>query len=278
MDLIKTCAEKTVIAAHRGVAGGNIPCNTLAAYDIALDQGADMLEVDVDMTADGKLIIFHPGEEHNHLRFTGSVENYTLAQIQDVLRYVNYDGTQTEWTVCTFDEVLERYGQRCFINVDKFWGHPVEISAAIKDHGVEDSILVKSKPKPAVFDTLREVAPNIMFMAILGSDVEKWHNEFMASNINYVGAELLFAKDGEGAGRPEIREMLKKDGKIIWGNSILYDYRIRLSADHTDDVALLGDKYKGWGWYVDSGYDIIQTDWPLALSIYLEKSGKRYKK
>ena len=60
-DLRAYAREKRLIVAHRGVSGGNIPCNTLAAYEIALKQGADMIEIDVDMTADGKLFIFHPG-------------------------------------------------------------------------------------------------------------------------------------------------------------------------------------------------------------------------
>jgi len=46
MDLKQAASERIIIAAHRGVAGGNIPCNTIAAYDAALAQGADMIEID----------------------------------------------------------------------------------------------------------------------------------------------------------------------------------------------------------------------------------------
>ena len=58
--------EKMFVVAHRGTPGGNIPCNTIPSYEIALKQGADMIEVDLNMTADGKLIIFHPGMEKAH--------------------------------------------------------------------------------------------------------------------------------------------------------------------------------------------------------------------
>ena len=54
-DLREKAKENIIIVAHRGVAGGNIPCNTLASYEIALKQGADMLEVDMSISADGKL-------------------------------------------------------------------------------------------------------------------------------------------------------------------------------------------------------------------------------
>ena len=50
-SLSEAAAERRLIVAHRGVSGGNIPCNTLAAYEIALRQGADMIEIDVEMSA-----------------------------------------------------------------------------------------------------------------------------------------------------------------------------------------------------------------------------------
>ena len=72
------------------------------------------------------------------------------------------------------------------------------------------------------------------------------------------------------------REKLRKDGKICWVNTIVYDYRAVLAAKHSDDTALAGDPDFGWGWCADN-FEIIQTDWVLALSDYLEKSGKRYR-
>ena len=52
-DLKKLAEQKLIMVAHRGIWGGNIPCNTIAAYEIALKQGADMIEIDVDACADG---------------------------------------------------------------------------------------------------------------------------------------------------------------------------------------------------------------------------------
>ena len=45
-DICSHARERIIITAHRGTFGGNIPCNTLAAYELALRQGADMLEID----------------------------------------------------------------------------------------------------------------------------------------------------------------------------------------------------------------------------------------
>jgi len=59
--------DHILLAAHRGVCGGNIPCNTLEAYQIALQQHADIVEIDVSITADKQLFVFHPGMEPAHL-------------------------------------------------------------------------------------------------------------------------------------------------------------------------------------------------------------------
>lgn len=278
MNLIDSCKEKIVIAAHRGAAGGNIPCNTMAAYEIALKHGADMIEVDVDRSLDGHLVIFHPKQEINHLRFGGSVRDYTLEQIQGVLRYCNFDATPTEHTLCTFDEVLESFKGRCFINVDKFWDNPVEISKAIRRHNMMDQIVVKSAPKPKVFDVLEELAPEIMFLPIYKNEHGNYHDELKKRNINYVGAELVFFTEDCEVGCPEFRETLRREGYLVWGNAILYNYKVPLAAGHSDDISLVKDPALGWGWLADNGFDIIQTDWPLAMSTYLNESGKRYKK
>ena len=42
-----------------------------------------------------------------------------------------------------------------------------------------------------------------------------------------------------------------------------------LTAGHTDDIAVSADPHYGWGWLINRGFNIIQTDWPLALSNYL---------
>ncbi len=278
MNLREACNERIIIAAHRGAAGGNIPCNTMAAYKIAYKQGADMLEIDLNMTADGHLVIFHPKEERDHLGFCGSIRDYTLQQIREVLRYVNYDRTPTEWTLCTFDEVLEEFRGKCFINVDKFWDFPKEISESIRRHGVEDQIVVKSNVKANVIDVLEELAPEIMFLPIYNKNVGELHEQLKTRKINYVGAELVFPYEECETGSAEFREKLRKEGYIVWGNSILYNYRVPLAGGHSDDVSLVEDPDLGWGWLADNGFDIIQTDWPLAMRLYLEETGRRFKK
>ena len=273
-NIQETAKEKRIIVAHRGTAGGNIPCNTLASYEIALKQGADMIEIDVEMSKDGKLFIFHPGMEPHHLNSKEYIPNMTAEEVSK-LRYVNYDRTPTQFGVNTFDEVLETFKGRCFINVDKFWGHPREIYEAIKRHDMEDQIVVKSAPSKEVFTVLQEVAPKLPYMPVV-RDTHPLHEKLMASSINYIGAEVLFASEEAEVASPAFIEKMHKDDKLIWVNSIIYDCTKQLTAGHSDDTALCQNMDLGWGWLAERGFDMIQTDWTGMMVQYLKEKKLLY--
>ena len=46
--------------------------------------------------------------------------------------------------------------------------------------------------------------------------------------------------------------------------------------EYRDDRATAGGDPEGsWGWLADLGYDLVQTDWLLACSLFLERTGRR---
>lgn len=274
-DFRETASDHRIIVAHRGVAGGNIPCNTLTAYEIALKQGADMIEVDLSRTADGHLVIFHPGMEAVHLFSNRRIPGMKLEEVKR-LRYANFDNTETQFGVVMFDEVLEQFKGRCYINVDKFWGCPEDIYRAVKRHNMEDQILVKSSLSEKVLSVLENVAPELPFVPIV-KDSHPMHEELKRRNINYVGAEVLFKKDDSEVAGDEFIEMMHKEEKLVWVNTIIYNYREQLSGGHSDDTALSDSMEKGWGWIADRGFDFIQTDWPGMLIPFLKETDRYYR-
>lgn len=274
-SLYEKSKENIIVVAHRGSAGGNIPCNTMTAYEIALKQGADMIEVDVSCSSDGKLFLFHPGMEIEHLDRDISLPEMTYKQIRNI-RYVNYDNTPTQFRIAGFDDFLEQFKGRCFINIDKYWDNPEKIYKAIKRHGMTEQMLVKSKPSKKVFDVLESLCPELPYIPIV-SEKHPMHGELMKKNINYVGAEVLFKKDNSYLASDEFIEMMHRDGKLVWVNSIIYDYKEQLAGGHSDDTAMTVSEDYGWGWLADRGFDFIQTDWTMMLVEYLKRTGKYYK-
>ncbi len=269
--------KRIVIAAHRGEAGGNIPPNTIASYEAAVSHGADMIEVDLNYSREGTLWILHPGMERAHLNYEGSIRELSDEEIR-ALRYVNYDRDATQFGLCSFDEVLARFAGRCFINVDKFIDNPKAINAAIREKGLQDRIVVKSAPRRELFDLMEEYAPDIAYLPILGETDGGVHEELKKRRMNYVGAEVCFASEDCETGGAEYVERLHRDGKLVWVNAIIYNYKKQLSAGHSDDAAFTRDTEYAWGWLADRGYDIIQTDRTLALDTFLRQTGRREKK
>lgn len=275
-NLREKAKENIIIAAHRGSCAGNIPCNTLAAYEIALKQGADMLEVDVSCSIDGKLFLFHPFMEHAHLNKPVLLNTLPYSLVEK-FRYVNCDNTPTQFGISSFDDFLEQFKGRCYINIDKFWDNPERIYKAVKRHNMTDQMLVKSRMNQKVVRVLKELAPELPFMPIV-RDEHPMHSQLLSENINYVGVEVLFSDEGSTVASEEFIRQMHRDNILVWVNSIIYNYKQQLSGGHSDDTALTYSEDYGWGWLADRGFDVIQTDWVMMLIDYLKRTDKYYRK
>ena len=257
-----------LVAAHRGVAGGNIPCNSLPAFEAALRQGADILETDLALSGDGQLLIFHPKKEKAHLNKDIHLNEMTMEQIRE-LRFVNIDNDPTAYGILTLDEFLEQFKNRCLINLDHGWDDDMGLMIdAVRRHAMEEQVLIKAPAKLKYAQIMGELAPDMMFMPIYKE--EDTMTELLEQmNVNFVGAELVFAReDSVFASEAYIRSHQDK-GRLLWANPILYYYKSQLTGGHNDDIAVTSDPEFGWGWLVDKGYDILQTDWPLQLRLFL---------
>lgn len=268
-SLNEIAKEHVLLAAHRGVAGGNIPCNTLAAYEIALRQGADIVEIDVARTLDDKLFVFHPGMESPHLYSPVKIKNMTADEVKG-LRYVNQDDVRTTDIVSSLDDVLDFLKGRCYVNIDKFWTAMPEITEAVRRHHMEKDVIVKTDAHTKWFDMVEQYAPDLPYMAII-SEEDTVTDDLLKRNINYIGAEVIFKNDTDSVASPEYIQKMHDKGLLLWANAIVYNYRSVLTGGHSDDVSLTANPDDGWGWLAKRGFDIIQTDWTLPARLYLEQ-------
>ncbi|MBH5336052.1 glycerophosphodiester phosphodiesterase [Streptomyces pactum] len=93
------------IVAHRG-ASHDHPEHTLAAYEQAIADGADALECDVRLTADGRLVCLHDRRVERTSDGRGAVSALTLAQL-DALDFGSWKGGGAgPAQVLAFDELL----------------------------------------------------------------------------------------------------------------------------------------------------------------------------
>ena len=263
--------DNVQIVAHRGAAGSNIPCNTIPAFDIALKGGASILEMDLFKSTDGKIFIFHTGKEPYQLNKNIDLTKLDSEEIKK-LRLINVDFYPTQWGINSFDDVLEHFKGRCILNLDRIGDCIPDVIKVVERHNMKDQVLLKHAPIPSVLKIIEDVAPDYMFMPIYMEE-DNASEIIEKMNINYIGAELVFKTEESPVIQPEYIESMKKRGKTLWGNAVLYNYKIPLSAGHTDDVSMIDDPDKGWGWLVDHGFDIIQTDWTYQCCKYLKDRG-----
>ena len=266
--------KRILLAAHRGISAGNIPCNTVEAYEAAIAFGADIVELDVSISKDGKLYCFHPGMERPHLGSEKLIADMTGDEVEK-LRYRNFDDVPTTYPVSTFYDVMARLKGRCFINVDKFWTAMPEISAVIRRLGMEEQVIVKTSPEEKYFAELERVAPDFMYMPIV-SDTDTVSEKLLKRKITLAGAEVLFDSEEKAVAGKKYLDFMHENGLAVWVNPIVYDYRAVISAHHTDDVAIAGDPDTGWGWLAERGFDILQTDWLTPADVYLTRKGYRH--
>ncbi len=98
--------EKTFIWAHRG-ASGYRPENTLEAFELAAEMGADGVELDVHFTKDGQVVVIHDEKIDRTSNGQGEVKKYTLEELRCFDFGYKFYGERRGVKLPTLDEVYE---------------------------------------------------------------------------------------------------------------------------------------------------------------------------
>ncbi|MDD3335309.1 MAG: glycerophosphodiester phosphodiesterase family protein [Eubacteriales bacterium] len=257
-----------LIPAHRGVCGGNIPFNSYEAFEAALSQGAHILETDVTVSSDGVAFVFHPGQERHHLGKDIHLEERTAKEIKKE-RLVNFDGNATESQILTLEEFFEVVRGRCLVNLDHAW-HDLPRTLRVLDRlNVRDEVILKTPAKEAYLDEVEALASDVMYMPIV-REKDSFSALAVQRKLNFALIQVDFSDDASELASEKYIAAQHEAGRLVWVNALLYDYHKPLSGGHNDDVSITGTPEKGWGWLIDRGFDVIQTDWVGALNSFMK--------
>lgn len=158
------------VIGHRGAAG-EAPENTEISFALAEDQGADILETDVRLSADGVLIVGHDETVDRTTNGSGRVIDLTLAQLKqlDAGYWFTADGGKTYpfrgkgVTIMTWDEFLIRF-TRLPVNVEVKDNLDLAVQlmvSALRKHGRLHDVLVAGCPHSLV-KRIRRADPNVV--------------------------------------------------------------------------------------------------------------------
>ena len=140
--------EKTLIIAHRG-ACGYAPENTMEAFRMALEMGADGIELDIHLTSDGQVVVCHDEKIDRTSNGQGEITSYTLDELRSMdFGYHFYGKERRGIKLPTLDEVYELIAPtNMIVNVEIKSSDPAIIPAcyeAAKRHGMEKRVIYSS--------------------------------------------------------------------------------------------------------------------------------------
>lgn len=107
----------TKVFAHRG-ASADAPENTMAAFEMALEMGADAIELDVQMSRDGYLVVVHDPVLERTTDGEGFVKDYTLEELQRLDAGTWFDERFRGERIPTLAQVFELVRGQAVLNVE----------------------------------------------------------------------------------------------------------------------------------------------------------------
>lgn len=156
---------RPLIFAHRG-ASALAPENTLAAFQKALDLGASAIELDVQLTRDGKLIVIHDGTVDRTTGSSGKVSQMTLQALQELDAGTVFSEDFRGEKLPSLADVFDAFGKKLFINIElKNYERPTDalpFKAAdlVREHGLQDWVMFSSFNPLSLIRT-RRVLPTV---------------------------------------------------------------------------------------------------------------------
>ena len=270
--------------------------NSFAAIDHAVSTGVEMVELDVRRSKDGTLVIMHDETLDRTTSCHGKVVEFTLAELRACRLLVEGDHRPTDEHVFTLEEAMLHARGRILINIDNKLEPEalVEVADLARSLGMTDGLLLKlavwnAERLQLARDIRRAIGPEIAFMPILADDAvtEPAFVDRTQSALGAPAAELVhwyrdasepMTADGGPLLSPLARAAAVRNNTHLWINTYPITDRPEgmVAGGRGDYLALsTGRPEDVWGFFVERGVTIIQTDEPEAVIAWLDAQGLR---
>ncbi len=213
-------AKRPLVIAHRG-ASGVAPENTMAAFERAVEMGADMIELDVHATKDGQIVVIHDAVLDRTT--TGSVRGSVVWRPLEEIKTLDagsWKGAEFAGEkVPTLHEVLSTFKGRTKVLIEiKAKGIEDKVVEIIRETKTEDDVIIQSFDVEAVRrcrNLLPQVPAGVLFSAPLlfgkSSFGEKVISTALDVNADFVAVD-------QGGVTPELVGMARENGLgvFVW--------------------------------------------------------------
>lgn len=221
--------------AHRGASGeGLAPENTLAAFERAIELGVDLIELDVQETGDGRLVVIHDPTLDRTTDLSGPVSEKTLAEIRR--------GDAGSWCSSRFrgervpllEEVLELARRRVLTLVEiKARGIAERVLQVVEEMGAEDQVVIQSFVPQTVrrVKLLAPALPAVLLVSTLPTTPARIRVRRLAREVLEVGANAVGI--WHTALTPALLEEMRQRSIGVWAWTVDDEIVMR-------DLALMG--------------------------------------
>lgn len=138
-----------VLFAHRG-SSAHAPENTMAAFQLAINQGAPAIELDVQLSADDEVVVFHDCTLSRTTDGSGKLRRQSVRQLKSHQIRSDFHPVDPEVRIPTLKEVFSELDSNIFLNIElknlssPFDPLPKRVAKIIDDHQAADRILISS--------------------------------------------------------------------------------------------------------------------------------------
>lgn len=256
--LIQVVSAQPIIVANRG-AMGYAPENTISAFKMAIELGADALELDLRQTKDGVLVALHDASVDKTTNGKGSVNNFHFKDLQTLDAGSWFDKKFSGEKIPSLQEVINVLNDSTILIIElkegdeTYPGIEERVVSLVKENEIESRTILKSFD-PNVLRRLREIEPNIPLCYVYALRIP-WLGMIIDRGITFGS---IYNIDAE----------------------YLQPHRFFLSDSFVKDAQSKGFKIISWGVNsseaiiesLDYGVDGIETDYP---DLVLEKIKSR---
>lgn len=240
--------HKFIVIAHRGD-HTQYPENTLGAYEQAIKDGADYVEIDLRTTKDGKLISLHNESVDRMTNGTGLVSDLTFEAIKKLQVKAEHLSSKANYTIPSFEEILTLCKNKINIYIDFKDADPAVALSELQKFGMENQVLVYIN-KPEQFTEWRKVAPKMPLMISLPENISD--SLELVKFIKQAKPDVLDGNYKQYT--PQLTAAAKNNNLPVWPDA--------QSHDEGPEV---------WVDAISKGLVGLQTDHPQRLINYLKQ-------
>ena len=253
---------KVVVVSHRGDWRFAAE-NSIEGFNSSIGLGVNMIELDLQKTKDGQLILLHDKTLDRTTTGKGHPGDYTLGEIKQlVLR--NGCGVPTSQRVPTLEEAMLAVKGKVWVNVDKGYEYFDDVLKVLERTGTTKQVIIKaSVPYEQIVKEHPDVLNKLIFMPIINCDAPNALSviDKYIKKVHPVAFEITFKTLTPNVF--EIVKRIKEGGSKVWINSLWPS----LCAGMNDDKAIFEHQEDNtWGKIVDMGASLYRLIAHSSLS------------